>query len=181
MRGATLLETIVAMAVLALALAPLTGAVANGWRAQALALNQRRVQEEVERAGAAIADGLARGGARIGGLRAASYVCADTPKGKAPCSGALVFLVPRPVANQVVGYYVSRGTLYRYVCTLGEAGCSLDRAPAAGGSPVLSGVVHFSAVKGASDPRLVHLALDMAGQTRAAFRWETEVRVRNAP
>ncbi len=160
--GFTLVEVLVAVAVLAVVSVPLAGILGGGWRTQAQAAARAVLQEEAARALRTVARGSAGGGRRTAGLVHAVSACASPDS---LCADGLVVLAMEPEINQVVSFYVEGGSLVRRVCHLNPAaGCPADRlVRGAGAATLLGGVTSFTVERIASDPDLYRLSLTVKG------------------
>ncbi len=174
--GFTLIEVLVALAVVAVVSVPLAGILGGGWRTQAQAAARAVLQEEAARAVRAVV----RGGQRTAGLVHAASACASPDP---LCQDGLVVLALEPEVNQVVSFYLEGGSLVRRVCYLDPAaGCPADRLERGpGAAPLLTGVTGFTVERIAADPDLYRVSLTARGGAAAgaAFTLVTVAGPRN--
>lgn len=169
-RGVTLLEVLVALAVMGLLLTPVLLILTQGTRTDATARRQFGRQEKAYRVLQEVVDGWRDGGEPVPGLRQARDVLATAP-GPA---GRLSYRLP---SEDAVSYCADGAAkaLYRYrapVCP-----------PTNSGTPILTGVTDFGA---SQSDNIVSLVLEVGGTEPgtvgdARVRLVTKVTPRNRP
>ncbi len=157
-RGSTLIEVVVAVAILAIITIPITSALTGGLRSQASAAFNFEVQETAQEGFSRILDGETRGGDKVGGLRNAIQAC--TEGDNTSCSGGIAFLLPPLETNQVVSYRQEGSRLIRTVCYLDQTGCALN-VPKEGGTPVMENVTRFQVNRDQANPRVIKLIIEV--------------------
>lgn len=165
-RGVTLLEVLLAVAVMGLLLGPALYLFTQGTRTEADTRRQFAHQERAYRVLTEIADGRDE----IPGLRAAAAVSVN---------GGLSFRAGASSAT----YYLDGGRLYRKACTTPPCDPE-DPVVPAGGTPVLEDMTAFQATR---TGRLVTITLEVhtpaggVGSSPTGVRLTTKVLLRNLP